>query len=126
MGAYAHAAGQGGGADLAIHEKRESSLDGPLVNKSCKASDFCDAQQLLAAGELENLLQIVPVIWVFHLLTSSRNGSTATHLCMAAFLAHSQTLALSLLLVWLLTVWGLRPRRLAHIKSHRYMEKASA
>ena len=81
--ASAHTAGQGGGADLAIHEKRESALDGPLVNKPCEASNFCDAQQLLAAGELENLLQIVPIIWVFHLLTSSRNGSTATHILCA-------------------------------------------
>ena len=56
----------------------------------------------------------------------SAESRHAQSMCVAVFLAHSQTLALSLLLVWLLTVRGLRPQRLAHMESHRCMEMASA
>ena len=67
----AQTAGQRCGADVAPLHDGEMPPDGAAVNHSGELTDLGYCQNLFPSGEFQNLLQVVPVCWVFYCITSN-------------------------------------------------------
>ena len=70
MVASAHAAGKGGGADIAAVEW-EQLVPGLVMADSGDLFHVADGQHLAAVAGFQNLFQVVPVCWVFYCITSN-------------------------------------------------------
>lgn len=70
MCASAHTAGQGGGADISALEGKHL-VQGLVMADAGDLFHFTDGQHLAAIGGFQYLFQVVPVCWVFYIITSN-------------------------------------------------------
>ena len=68
--ASAHAAGKGGGADVAALEG-EQLVQRLVMSDAGDLLHITDGQHLAPVAGFQDLLQVVPVCWVFYCITSN-------------------------------------------------------